>query len=329
MLKAHDREHVISKIDFKEINGGYVAFGGNPKGGKITGKGKIKTGKLDFDDVYFVKELKFNLFSISQMCDKKNNVLFIDNEYIVLSPEFKLLDENQVLLRVPRENNMYNVDLKNIVPSRDLTCLFVKATLDENNLWHRRLGHINFKTMNKMVKGNLVRGLPSKVFENNHTCVACKKEKQHRASCKTKPVYVDDIIFGSTNKDLCKAFVKLMKDKFQMSSMGKLTFLDGKSASSPIDTEKPLLKDPDGVDVDVHTYRYLKGKPHLGLWYPKDSVFTLVAYSDSDYVGASLDKKSTTGGCQFLGCRLIFWHCKKQTVIATSSTEAENVVATS
>nr|GEV97540.1 putative dynein light chain, type 1/2 [Tanacetum cinerariifolium] len=77
---------------------------------------------------------------------------------------------------------MYNVDLKNIVSSGDLTFLFAKATLDESNLWHRRLGHINFKTINKVVKGNLVRGLPSKVFENNHTCVACKKGKQHRAS---------------------------------------------------------------------------------------------------------------------------------------------------
>nr|GEX70739.1 ribonuclease H-like domain-containing protein [Tanacetum cinerariifolium] len=59
--------------DFEELNGGYIAFGGNPKGGKITGKGKIKTGKLDFDDVYFIKELKFNLFNVSQMCDKKNS----------------------------------------------------------------------------------------------------------------------------------------------------------------------------------------------------------------------------------------------------------------
>nr|GFD20485.1 ribonuclease H-like domain-containing protein [Tanacetum cinerariifolium] len=66
--------------DFEKLNGRYVAFGGNPKGGKITGKGKIKTGKLDFDDVYFVKELKFNLFSVSQMCDKKNSVLFTDTE---------------------------------------------------------------------------------------------------------------------------------------------------------------------------------------------------------------------------------------------------------
>nr|GFA45806.1 ribonuclease H-like domain-containing protein [Tanacetum cinerariifolium] len=105
-----------------------------------------------------------------------------DTECVVLSFDFKLPDENHVLLRVPRENNMYNVDLKNVVFSGDLTCLFTKATLEESNLWHRRLGHINFKIMNKLVKGNLVRGLPSKVFENNHTCVACKKSKQHRAS---------------------------------------------------------------------------------------------------------------------------------------------------
>nr|GEV94185.1 hypothetical protein [Tanacetum cinerariifolium] len=181
---------------FEELNGGYVAFGGNPKGGKISGKGKIKTGKLDFDNVYFVKELKFNLFSVSQMCDKKNSVLFTDTECLVLSPDFKSPDESQVLLRVPRENNMYNVNLKNIVPSGDLTCLFAKATIDESNLWHRRLAHINFKTINKLVKGNLVRGLPTKVFENNNTCVACKKGKQHRAFCKTNPVSsVDQPLF--------------------------------------------------------------------------------------------------------------------------------------
>nr|GEW27639.1 putative ribonuclease H-like domain-containing protein [Tanacetum cinerariifolium] len=804
--------------DFEELNGGYVAFEGNPKGGKITSKGKIKTGKLDFDDIYFVKELKFNLFSVSQMCDKKNSVLFTNTECLVLSPNFKLPDENQVLLRVPRENNMYNVNLKNIVSSGDLTCLFANAPIDESNLWHRRLAHINFKTINKLVKGNLVRGLPIKVFENDHTRVACKKGKQHKASCKTKPVssvdqplfrlhmdlfgptfvkslnkksyclvisddysrftwvffldtkdettpilktfltglqnqlslkvkviqsdnetefknfdlnrlcglkgikrefsvprtpqqngiaerknwplieaartmladsllpipfwaeavntacyvqnrvlvtkphnktpyellhgrtpsisfmrpfgcpvtirntldplgkfkgkvdegflvgysnnaedasfdgkehdfdvkkpksniilspskfddcsennsnevnaasstvltvvqnslnstntfiaagpsntavsptygetsdinasqlpddldmpvlediiYSDDenvvgaeadfnnlesfipvspilttrihkdhlvsqiigdlssssqtrsmtraeepkrvhqalkdpswieainkknkrgiviknkarliaqghtqeegidyeevfapvarieairlflayasfmgfmvyqmdvnsaflygtieekydIIFGATNKDLCRSFKKLMKDKFQMSPMGELTFFlglqvkqkkdgifisqdkyvaeilrkfrltEGKSASTPIDTEKPLLKDSDGKDVDVHSmivkriFRYLKGKPHLGLWYPQDSPFDLVAYSNSDYAGASLDRKSTTGGCQFLGCRLMSWQCKKQTVVATSSTEAEYVAAAS
>nr|GEV86839.1 putative ribonuclease H-like domain-containing protein [Tanacetum cinerariifolium] len=127
----HMTRNISYLSDFEKINRGYVVFGGNPKGGKITGKGKIKTCKLDFDDVYFVKELKFNLFSVSQMCDKKNSVLFTDTKCVVLSSDFKLPDENHVLLRVPRENNMYNVDLKNGVPSGDLTCLFAKATLDK------------------------------------------------------------------------------------------------------------------------------------------------------------------------------------------------------
>nr|GEU65813.1 putative reverse transcriptase domain-containing protein [Tanacetum cinerariifolium] len=205
--KRHKTGNISYLSDFEELNGRYVAFGGNPEGGKIFGKGKIRTGKLDFDDVYFVNELKFNLFSVSQMCDKKNSVLFTDTECLVLSPDFKLPDENQVLLRVPRENNMYNVDLKNIVPSGDLTCLFTKATLDESNLWHKRLGHINFKTMNKLVKGNLVKGLLTKVFENDHTCAACKKGKQHRASCKTKPV-------SSVNQPLQRLHMDLFRPTF-------------------------------------------------------------------------------------------------------------------
>nr|GEW92005.1 hypothetical protein [Tanacetum cinerariifolium] len=214
MLKAHDMEHVYLS-DFEELNGGYVAFGGNPKGGKITGKGKIKTGKLDLDDVYFVKELKFNLFNVSKMRDKKNSVLFTDTECLVLSSDFKLSDTSQVLLRVPRENNMYNVNLKNIIPSGDLTCLFEKATLDESNLWHRRLGHVNFKTINKLVKENLVRGLPSKVFTNDNSCVACKKGKQHRASCKTKTVSsVDQPLFRLHMDLFGPTFVKSLS-KFQ------------------------------------------------------------------------------------------------------------------
>nr|GEV73730.1 hypothetical protein [Tanacetum cinerariifolium] len=200
--------------DFEELNGGYVAFGGNPKGRKITRKGKIKTGKLDFDAAYFVKELKFNLFSVSQMCDKKNSVLFTDTECLVLSSDFKLPVASQVLLRVPRENNMYNVNLKNIIPSGDLTCLFAKATLDESNLWHRRLGHVSFKTINKLVRGNLVRGLPSKVFTNDNSCVACKKGKQHRASCKSKTVSsVDQPLFRLHMDLFGPTFIKSLSKK--------------------------------------------------------------------------------------------------------------------
>nr|GEW15042.1 ribonuclease H-like domain-containing protein [Tanacetum cinerariifolium] len=131
--------------NYQDIDGGFVAFGGSIKGGKIT----------------------------------ENSVLFTESECLVLSSDYKLIDESQVLLRVPRQNNMYNFDLKNVVPSGDLTCLFIKATTDKSN--HMRLGHVNFKTMNKLVKGNLVRGLLSKIFENDHTCVACQKGKQHKA----------------------------------------------------------------------------------------------------------------------------------------------------
>ncbi|GKD90015.1 putative ribonuclease H-like domain-containing protein [Tanacetum coccineum] len=131
----------------------------------------------EYEDYDGVSELSNNLFSVSQICDKKNNVLFTDTECLVLSSDFKLLDESQVLLRVPRKDNIYSVDLKSVVPTKGLTCLFAKATIDESNLWNKRLGHINFKNINKLVKGNLVRGLPSKIFENNHSCVAMSEGK--------------------------------------------------------------------------------------------------------------------------------------------------------
>ncbi|GJR29083.1 ribonuclease H-like domain-containing protein [Tanacetum coccineum] len=139
--------------EYKDYDGGFVSFGDGK--GRISGKGKIKTGSLDFDDVYFCKELKYNLFNMSQICDKKNNVLFTETECLVLSFDFKLLGESQVLMRVLRKDNIYSVDLKSVVPTGGLTCLIAKATIDESNTWHRRLGHINLKTMNKLVKGNL------------------------------------------------------------------------------------------------------------------------------------------------------------------------------
>ncbi|GJX41780.1 putative ribonuclease H-like domain-containing protein [Tanacetum coccineum] len=200
--------------DFKEFDGGYVTFGGGANGGRITGKGTIKTDKLDFEDVYFVKELKFNLFSVSQMCDKKNYVLFTDSECLVLSPNFKLPDESQILLKIPRQNNMYSFDMKNIVPKDGLTCLVAKATSEESMLWHRRLGHVNFKNINKLVKENLVRDLPLKRFENDQTCVACLKGKQHRVSCKTKA-------FSPITKPLFMLHMDLFGPTFVSSLMHK------------------------------------------------------------------------------------------------------------
>ncbi|GJU27723.1 putative ribonuclease H-like domain-containing protein [Tanacetum coccineum] len=204
----------------------------------------------------------------------------------------------------------------------------------------------------------------------------------------------------STKKSLCVEFEQMMHKRFQISSMGELTFFLGlqvqqkkdgifirqdkyvadilkkfdfttiKAASTPIETNKALNKDEEAEDVDVHLYRstigslmyltasrpdimfdvcacarfqatpktshlyavkkifrYLKGQPKLGLWYPRDSPFHLEAFSDSDYAGASLDRKSIIGGCQFLGKRLISWKCKKQMIVANSTTEAEYVAA--
>ncbi|GKD31005.1 ribonuclease H-like domain-containing protein [Tanacetum coccineum] len=487
--------------DYEEIDGGFVAFGGDPKGGRITGKGKIST----------------------------------DIECVVLSPDFKSLDENHVLIRVPRKDNMYSVDLKNIVPLGGLTCLFANATLDESNLWHRRLGHINFKILNKLVRGNLVRGLPSKIFENNHTCVACQKGKQHKASCKTKTVmnqfyemkgikrefsvartpkqngvaerknrtlieaartmlsdsklpttfwaeavntacYVQNrvLVIKSYNKtpyerfldgkenitdqkyillplltfnsslskslkdspnaefkpsreeekidfeyqenedsevpnteeprrgeaiilngvqkqkmievreqqELCcqppvfedpqfpdtvyKSRKKLYivssapiaweltfflglqvkqkddgifisQDKYVADILKKFDFATVKTASTLIETNKALLKDEEAEDVDVHLYRSMIGslmylttsRPDITLLFVlvQDSSFDLEYFSDSDYAGASLDRKSTTGSCQFLGKILISWQCKKQTIVANSTTEAKYIAA--
>nr|GEX37470.1 uncharacterized mitochondrial protein AtMg00810-like [Tanacetum cinerariifolium] len=111
-----------------------------------------------------------------------------------------------------------------------------------------------------------------------------------------------------------------------------------KTASTPIETKKPLVKDEEAADVSSHSknftsssvkriFRHLKGQPKLGLWYPKELAFNLEAYPNSYYARANLDRKSTTGGCQFLSRRLISWQCKKQTIIATSTTEAEYVAA--
>ncbi|GJU43490.1 putative ribonuclease H-like domain-containing protein [Tanacetum coccineum] len=169
--------------DFQEFQGGKVTFGGGE--GRITGKGTIRTPTLDFENVYYVKELQqFNLFSISQICDKKNRVLFTDTDCLVLSKDFKLPDESMVLLRVPRKHNLYTINLNNLSPKGNLACLVAKASVDESVKWHRRMGHVNYKNMNRLVKGNLVRGLPPKLFKNDHTCVACCKGKQHKASYK-------------------------------------------------------------------------------------------------------------------------------------------------
>ncbi|GJT80031.1 putative ribonuclease H-like domain-containing protein [Tanacetum coccineum] len=192
--RSHDSQNQTPSITFPTasssadtssnvIERGTVTFGGGD--GKITGKGTIRTSKLNFENVYYVEELQnFNLFSVSQICDKKNKVLFTDTECLVLTKEFQLPENSQVVLRVPRRHNLYSFNLTEIQPERDLTCLLAKASSDESTKWHRRMAHVNFKNINKLAKHGLVNGLPSKLFRNDHNCVACNKGKQHKVSYK-------------------------------------------------------------------------------------------------------------------------------------------------
>nr|GEW75585.1 hypothetical protein [Tanacetum cinerariifolium] len=440
--------------------------------GWITSKGKIKAGRLDFEDVYYVEELKhYNLFSMLQTCDEKNKVLFTDIDCLVLSLDFKLPNENQVLLKIPRKPNMSKkanhsasteanddqdanpeeIDLRderfvlpeepgklkrkekeandaarkeathenqdantnstnllNAVSAPDIYAslsagIFTNSSYDDegvvtdfNNL------ETTMNTRSKVHKNSEAHGLISQALEDKSWVDAMQEELLQfqiqkvwvlvylpfrKKAIGTKWVYRNKkdergvvvknkahlvaqghrqeeginynesaFLYGTIDEEVYvtqpPGFVdpkfpnkvykvvklsmdytkllnlELMKNRFQMSSMGKLTFfLRLQTASTPIEIQKPLVEDEDAANVNVHLYRYLKGQPKLGLWYPKASSFDLEAYPDTDYAGATLDMKSTIGGCQFLARRLISWQCKKQTIVATSTTETEYVAA--
>ncbi|GJX37950.1 putative ribonuclease H-like domain-containing protein [Tanacetum coccineum] len=438
---------------YEEIDGVFVAFGGSTKGGKINGKGKISTGKLDFEDMYFVKELKFNLFSVSQMCDKKNNVLFTDTECVVLSPDFKLLDENQVLLKVPRKNNMYRSLRRRAVDcTPDLQGQGNSSVAWSGNDRSRPEWIFDIDTLTKsmnyklVVAGNQTNGNAGTkesidAGQAGKKTVPREEEKKHAGDqenedsevqnteeprfednavdknivygCEDDPnmpnlkeiVYSEDVdgvaigtkwvyrnkkyerrivirnkarlvTQGYTQEEgidydevfapVCLGLKQLgfedpefpdrvykvekalyvlnqapraCQDQYVDEILKKFGFLTIKTASTSMETSKPLMKDENVKDVNVHLYRsmigslmyltssrpnimfvvcacarfqvtpkvshlhavkrifrYLKGQPKLGLWYPKDSPFDLEAYTDGDYAGASLDRKSTTEG---------------------------------
>nr|GEW89659.1 putative ribonuclease H-like domain-containing protein [Tanacetum cinerariifolium] len=328
-------------FDFKELNGGCVAFGGSPKGGKIFGKEKIKTCKFkgkvdegflfgysehDFDAKKPESEVILSLSSSAQLRKqddktkkeaKGKSPVESFTGYRDLSVEFEDCFDNS-----SNEVNATETDFNNLETSITIS-LIPTTRIHKDHLISQIIDDLSLttqtKSMTRVVKdqGFEDPDHPDKVYKvvkalyGLHQAPRAWYEtlanyllkngfqrgkidqtlfiKKQKGDILLVQLYVDDIIFGATNKDLCKSFEKIMKDKFQMSSMGELTFF-------------------------------------LGL---QDSPLDLVAYSDSDYAGTSLDRKATTRGCQFLGCRLISWQCKKQTVVATSSTKAEYVAAAS
>ncbi|KAI3808221.1 hypothetical protein L1987_24169 [Smallanthus sonchifolius] len=169
--------------DYHQIDGEYVAFAGNPRGGKIEGQGTVSNGVNSLEFVNFVPQLKYNLMSVSQICDKDFCALFNSTECLILMPGV-VIPEELILMRAPRRYNTYSLDMNN--PSGIESCFLSKASEDESFLWHKRLGHVNFKTMNRLVRGNLVTGLPLKDFTPMEHCISCSKGKQHKSSHKPK-----------------------------------------------------------------------------------------------------------------------------------------------
>nr|GEV34742.1 putative ribonuclease H-like domain-containing protein [Tanacetum cinerariifolium] len=452
--------HMIGNMsylsDFKELNGGYVSFGGNPKGGKISGKGyrNLSAEFKDFFDnsinednaagtlvptVGQISPNNTNTFSVvgpsnvtaspthgkyscidaSQLPDDPDmpeleNILILmmkmiaigtkwvfknkkDERGIVVRNKARLvaqghtqeegIDYEEVFAPVARIEAIrlflaYASFMGFVVYQMDVKSAFLYGTIEEEVYVCQPLGFEDLDNPDKVYKVvKVLYGLHQNprawyetfanyLLENGFQRGKIDQTlfiKRQKGDILLVQIYVDDIIFGSTHKNLCKSLEKLIKDKFWMSSMGELTIFlglqvkqkkdvifisqdkyvakilrkfemtDGKSASTPIDTEKPLLKDLDGEDVDVHTYKSMIGslmyltssRPDIMFTYLKDSPFDLVAYSESDYDGATLDRKSTTGGSEFIGCRLISWQGKEQIVVVTSSTKAKYVAIAS
>nr|GEX77999.1 hypothetical protein [Tanacetum cinerariifolium] len=418
--------------DYKEIDRGYVAFGGNSKGGKITGKCTIKTRNLDFKNV----DLSSKLFENDQACvacqkgkqhrasctkDETSSILkffitrienLVDHKVKTADPPFSqdpkssqddgskpLSDHEKKVDEDPRKENECNDQEKedNVNSTNNFNIFSSTVNAAGTNKDNELPFDLNmpaledvsiFNFLNDDEDDDVVADMNNldttiQIKEEVYVCQppgfedpdfpdrVYKVEKHSMDYIKLLELEELTIFMGlqvKQNKD----GIFISQDKYVAKILKKFGFTKVKTASIPMETQKPLLKDEDGEEVDVHmyrsmissliyltssrpdnmfvvsacaryqvnpkvshlhvvkrTFRYLKGQPKLGLWYLKDSPFDLVAYTDSDYVGASLDMKSTTGSCQFLKCRLISWQCKKQTMVSNSITEAKYVAASS
>ncbi|GJU06129.1 retrovirus-related pol polyprotein from transposon TNT 1-94 [Tanacetum coccineum] len=192
-----------------------------------------------------------------------------------------------------------------MVYQMDVKIAFLYGTIDEEVYVSQPLGFVDLDHPKKVYKHGYRRGTIDKTL-------FIKKDKK---DIMLVQVYVDDIIFGSTRKSWCDELEALMKGRFQMSSMGELIFflrlqVKQKTDGIFISQDKSMIVTPKTSHLNAvkRIFKYLKGKPNLGLWYPRESSFDLEAYLDNDYAGVNLDRKSITGGCQFLRSRLISWY---------------------
>ena len=175
-------------LDFLAHGGGDISFGNDSKG-KVLGSGTVQAGKLKFENVNLIDNLKFNLLSVSQMSDKGYGSFFTKKTCKIIGPEVvkkidTIIAESKAQLVAHRSGNVYVVDMLKDNPMANV-CLFSAASTKETELWHRRLGHTNLQTINSLSKQSLVRGLPSKKFKCDEHCVSCLKGKQHKSSYKS------------------------------------------------------------------------------------------------------------------------------------------------
>ncbi|GJR56665.1 retrovirus-related pol polyprotein from transposon TNT 1-94 [Tanacetum coccineum] len=261
----------------------------------------------------------------------------------------------EVIMIAPRLRDVYVLDMTS---SAQESCFFAKASKNLNWLWHKRLTHLNFKTINKLAKQNLVIGLSSLVYSKDKPCSSCEKGKHHRASFKIKDTFSIKKCLHLLHMDLfrrvtprsinhekytlvivneysrqSKRGISINQEKYAKDLLKKYD-MNGSSVKTPMVPPNNLRPDLSGKSVNETQYKgmigslmYLKGTPSLGLWYPKCSGFDLKGYSDSDYAGCNMDRKSTSGDCQLLGGKLVYWSAKKQQSVAMSLAKAEYVAA--
>nr|GEV98438.1 uncharacterized mitochondrial protein AtMg00810-like [Tanacetum cinerariifolium] len=357
-------------IDYEEINGGYVAFGGNPKGGKITCKENLMNLRVKV--IRCGNGIEFKNREMNQFCEVKvlqprsSGVKIQDLMLMIHKDEFMMkaqvhVSKSSIIFDVqehPQKNIIYKIT--HVVPALiplDIkpgygSPLKPKASPNHLGKFDRKADEGFFRNLDSTFQVNPI--LTTRIHKDHaleQVIGDLYSAPQTRRMTKNleEDSLVGTVILRTDNKDLQKCLFACFLSQMEPKKRKRCMFanhLDLRILTSQIKSTK--LKRPDIMFVvcacaryqvtppkvshlhDVkRIFRYLKGQPKLGLWYPKDSPFDLVAYTDSDYAGASLDRKSTTGGCQFFRYRLISWQCIKQIVVANSTTEAEYVATLS
>ncbi|GKB37378.1 putative ribonuclease H-like domain-containing protein [Tanacetum coccineum] len=278
---------------------------------------------------------------------KKNSIFSLKTECLVLSPDFKSYLMQPILLSVSQERNLVRGSFLSKNFENDHTMCFACQKDKKTTKPHVRFSWVFFLASKDETSGILKRFITEIENQLNHkvkVISVARTPQQNRVAERKNRTLIEAARTMLADSLLptvfwAEAVNTACYDKYVGEILKKFGFSNIRTVSTPIETNKALTKDEDGeskfqvqpkvshLNAVKRIFRYLKGRPKLGLWYPKDSPFILEAFSDSDYAGASLDRKSTTGGCQFLGSRLISWQCKKQTVVANSTTEAEYIAA--